>query len=86
MPLIENGVVKIVGGVSPVGDDIGTGDFLDQFQRPFYVALLTGTGEQSRRISQRVGGGMDFRAQATARTSQALGFRPPFFRRAPAAC
>jgi hypothetical protein len=42
--------------------------------------------DQARRIAQRVARGVDFGAQAAAGAAKALGIRPPFCRRAPAAC
>jgi hypothetical protein len=47
---------------------------------------LSGRADQPNRIAERIAGGVDFGAQAAARPAQALGMRPPFCRRAPAAC
>lgn len=63
---VENGVVEIVGVITTVGDDIVAGDVIDQFERAFDIGLLARTGDETDRIAQGIGGGMDFRAQAAA--------------------
>jgi hypothetical protein len=50
------------------------------------VVALAGRADQAHRIAQGVARGVDFRAQAAAGATKALGIRPPFCRRAPAAC
>jgi hypothetical protein len=49
------------------------------------IALARGA-DQADRIAKRVASGVDFGAQPAARSAQALGIRPPFALRAPAAC
>ena len=50
------------------------------------VVALAWRADQAHRIAQRIAGGVDFGAQAAAGTTKTLGIRPPFSRRAPAAC
>jgi hypothetical protein len=49
------------------------------------IALARGA-DQSDWIAKRIAGGVDFGAQPASRAAQALGIRPPFALRAPAAC
>lgn len=83
---LNDGVVEVLGVVGGVGDDRSWSEAFDELGRPQDFALLTWTTDQARRISQRVGGGVDLGAQAAAGAAQPLGIRPPFFLRAPAAC
>jgi hypothetical protein len=66
-------------GVIAFGDDT-----LDQFVREGDVVALSERADQAHRIAQGVAGGVDFGAQAAA--GAAVDVRPPFSRRAPAAC
>jgi hypothetical protein len=50
------------------------------------VVALAWRADQAHRIAERIAGGVDFGAQAAAGATKALGIRPPFCRRAPAAC
>jgi hypothetical protein len=50
------------------------------------VVALAWRADQAHRIAKRIAGGVDFGAQAPAGATKALGIRPPFCRRAPAAC
>ena len=66
-------------------DDIGDEAF-DELVCEGDVVALSSRSNQAQRISQRIAGGVDFGAQAAAGATKALGIRPPFCRRAPAAC
>lgn len=74
------GVISLVGdggiGVDAINQVMGEGD----------VVALAGRADQADWQPERLGGGMDLGAQAAARPTQALGIRPPFDCRAPAAC
>ena len=50
------------------------------------VIALSRRSDQADWKAQRLTSGMDLRAQSAARPTQALGIRPPFSLRAPAAC
>jgi hypothetical protein len=79
-------VAQVIGVVALIGDrDIG-GEALDQLMREGDVVALARRSDQAHRIAQRIAGGVDFGAQAPAGATKALGIRPPFCRRAPAAC
>lgn len=82
----SNPVGEMVGIVSLVGEGRAGLDTVDQLMGEGDVVALAGRGDQSDRKPERLGGGMDFGAQAAARPTQALGIRPPFALRAPAAC
>ena len=78
--------VEAVRVIALVGQDVVGLEAVDQVFGAADVALLAGADQQPQRIAQAIGGGMDLGAQAAAGTAQALGMRPPFSRRAPAAC
>src|ERR1700730_381261 len=80
--------VGLVHGASVafVGDHGGGGEPVDEFVRMSDIVFLSGTADQPDRIAQGVSSGMDFGTQTTSGAAQSLGMRPPFFRRAPAAC
>ena len=76
----------MVGVISLVGDGgIGV-DTVDQIMGKGDVVALAGRADQSDRQAERLGGGVDLGAQASARPAQALGMSPPLTVRAPAAC
>ena len=50
------------------------------------VIALSRRSDQADWQAQRLASGMDLGAQSAARPTQALGIRPPFSLRAPAAC
>ena len=78
-------VAKAIGVVTLVGEgDVG-GEAFDQLVGKGDVAALSRGADQAHRIAERVAG-VDFGAQAAAGAAKALGVRPPFCRRAPAAC
>ena len=76
----------MIGVVALVGDRHVCGEAVDQFVREGDVVALAGRSDQADRIAERIASGVDFRAQAAARPAKALGIRPPFCLRAPAAC
>ena len=59
---------------------------IDQIMGESDVVALSRAGDQADRVAQRIAGGMDLGAQPASRPTQALGIRPPFSLRAPAAC
>ena len=74
------GIVALVGdrglGLEAVDERVGKGN----------VVALPWRANQANGKPERIAGSMDLRAQAAARPTQALGIRPPFSLRAPAAC
>lgn len=74
------GVIALVGqrglGLKALDEIVGEGD----------IVALARRADQADRIAERVAGGVDLGAQAAQRPAQALGIRPPFSLRAPAAC
>lgn len=79
-------VDEAIGVVAFVGDGGAGLEALDKIMGKGNVVALPGAGQQTHRIAERIAGGVDLGAQAAARPAQALGIRPPFERRAPAAC
>src|SRR5258705_5338932 len=83
-PLGGDGVANVIGVIGRIGhDDLGR-QSLDQGGRLRCIALLTCGKREPHRTSQAANGHMYLGAQATARATDRLIFRPPFF--APAAC
>jgi hypothetical protein len=76
----------MIGVVALVGDRDVRGEALDQLMGEGDVVALAWRADQAHRIAQSIAGGMDFGAQAATGATKALGIRPPFCRRAPAAC
>jgi hypothetical protein len=76
----------MIGVIALVGDRGAGVEAVDEITREGDVVALTWRSDQSDRIAEGVVGGMNFCAQAAARPAQALGIRPPFSLRAPAAC
>ena len=85
-PGIDDGLDEMVGVVTLVGDDGISVEPFDQVMGQGDVIALTRCTDEANGKSQSITGGMDFGAQASARPAQALGIRPPFSLRAPAAC
>lgn len=79
-------VGEMIGIVALVGDCRFGLDTVDQVMGKRDVVALAGRSDQADGKAERLGGGMDFGAQAAARPAQALGIRPPLTLRAPAAC
>ena len=84
--VFSNPVGEMVGIVSLVGEGCLGLDTVDQVMGEGDVVALAGRADQTDGQSERLGSGMDLGAQAAARPTQALGIRPPFALRAPAAC
>jgi hypothetical protein len=82
----DNLIVQVIGVVAFVGDHGGGGEPVDEFVRMSDIVFLSGIADQPDRTAQGVSSGMDFGTQTPSGAAQALGMRPPFFRRAPAAC
>jgi len=76
----------MIGVVALVGDRDVCSEAVDQFMRKGDVVALPRRSNQAHRVAERVASGVDFRAQAATGAAKALGIRPPFCRRAPAAC
>lgn len=76
----------MVGVITLVGDRGAGFEAVEEILREGDVVTLARTGEQADRIAERIAGGMDLGAQPAPRPAQALGIRPPFALRAPAAC
>ena len=85
-PGLQDGVVEVVGVIGAVGDDGVGRQAIDQVVGAGDVVLLPRSRQQPCRIAEGVGCGVQLGAQAAAGAAQALGMRPPFSRRAPAAC
>lgn len=77
---------EMVGIVALVGDGGACGDAVDKIMREGDVIALSRGADQTDRIAEGIARGVDFGAQPAARPTQALGIRPPFALRAPAAC
>ena len=77
---------QLVGIVGLVGQDVLGFEALDQLAGSDQVVFLARTAQKARWLAACVGGDVDLGAQAAARAAQTLGIRPPFLRRAPAAC
>ena len=65
--------------------DLGR-ETVDQLMGECDVVALSGGADQAQWQAKGLGGGMDLGAQPAPRPVQALGIRPPFTLRAPAAC
>jgi hypothetical protein len=79
-------VDEMVGIIALVGDGRARDEAVDKIMRKGDVIALPRSPDQADRIAQRIAGSVDFGAQPAARPAQALGIRPPFALRAPAAC
>ena len=76
----------MIGVIAFVGDCAFCLEAIDEFMRIGDVVALPWACDQADRKSECIARSVDFGAQAAARPAQALGIRPPFERRAPAAC
>ena len=77
---------QCVSIVSLVGDGGSGVQSIDELIGPHDVIFLPRPANQPDGKAQRIARSMDFRAQSAPRPAQALGMRPPFTLRAPAAC
>lgn len=76
----------MIGVIAFVGNCAFCLEAVDELMRLGDVVALPWTCDQANRKPECIARGVDFGAQAAARPAQALGIRPPFDRRAPAAC
>jgi hypothetical protein len=76
----------MVGIVALVADRGARLEALDKVMCEGDVVTLPRCTNQAERIAERVASGVDLGAQPASRPAQALGIRPPFSLRAPAAC
>ena len=83
---LNDALDEMVGVIALVGNGRAGVEAVDKIMGKGNVVALAGSADQTDRIAKRIAGGMDFGAQATPRPAQALGIRPPFSLRAPAAC
>jgi hypothetical protein len=79
-------IAQMIGVVALIADRGARIEALDKLMCEGDVVTLPRCTNQAERIAERVTGGMDLRAQPASRPTQALGIRPPFSVRAPAAC
>ena len=77
---------EMVSVIALVGNRHARVEAVDKIMGKGNVVALAGTTDQTDRVAKRIAGGMDFGAQPAPRPAQALGIRPPFSLRAPAAC
>ena len=76
----------MVGIIALVGNGRAGIEAVDESVRKGNVVALPWSTDQADRIAEGIAGGMDLGAQPAPRPAQALGIRPPFSLRAPAAC
>jgi hypothetical protein len=79
-------VAQMIGIVALIADRGARLEAIDKLMCEGDVVALSRRTDQAERIAERVTGGMDLRAKPASRPAQALGIRPPFSLRAPAAC
>lgn len=82
---VENGIVQAVGVIGSIGQHIGGIETVDQSLGLADVAALSRRADQTQGIAQSLDGGMYLGRQPAFGPAQALGMRPPFSLRAPAA-
>lgn len=83
---LRNPVAQMIGIIAFVGKSSPGFEAIDEVMGKGDVVVLSGRADQSDWKAERFCRSMDLRAQAAARPTQALGIRPPFSLRAPAAC
>ena len=76
----------MIGVIALVADRSFRIEATDKLMCEGDVVTLPRRTDQAKRIAERVTGGVDLGAQTASRPAQALGIRPPFSLRAPAAC
>ena len=79
-------VDEMVGIIALVGNRRARSKAVDEIVREGDVIALPGRADQTDRVAETIASGMDFGTQPAPRPAQALGIRPPFALRAPAAC
>lgn len=85
-PGFDEAFAQMVGIIALVGKSCRSRKALDKVMGKGDVVTLPGRADQADGKAKGFGCRMDLGAQAAARPTQALGIRPPFERRAPAAC
>ena len=83
--LVENDIVQTVGIIGAIGQYIVGIETVDQCFGLTDVAALPRRADQAHGIAQSLDGGMYLGRQSAFGPTQALGMRPPFSLRAPAA-
>lgn len=83
---LGGGFEEAVGVVGLVSDQRAWGQTCDEVVSAGHVVFLAEPNNDAHRIAQAIGRGVDLGAQSAAGATEALGIRPPFLRRAPAAC
>jgi hypothetical protein len=76
----------MIGVVALVADRGARIEAIDKLMCEGDVVTLPRRTNQAERIAKRITCGVDLGAQPASRPAQALGIRPPFSLRAPAAC
>ena len=76
---------QAVGIIGFVGKNLLGFEAVDEFVCGRHVVLLPGAEVEADRQAQRIDYGVDFGAEAAARSAKSLGFLSPLFCRAPAA-
>jgi hypothetical protein len=76
----------MIGVVALVADRCVRLETIDKLMCEGDVVTLPRRTNQAERIAERITCGVDLGAQPATRPAQALGIRPPFSLRAPAAC
>jgi len=79
-------IAQMIGVVALIADRGARIEALDKVMCEGDIVTLPGRTNQAERITERVTRGVDLGAQPASRPAQALGIRPPFSLRAPAAC
>ena len=79
-------IAQMVGVVSFVCDCRLCVETLDESVCKSDIVALARRADQADGVAERITGSMDFGAQPATGPAKALGIRPPFCRRAPAAC
>jgi hypothetical protein len=82
----KDSLAQVIRVITLVGDDGFSLETFDEVMRLCDVVALPWPEKKPDGIAERVGGGVDLRAQSAPRSAQTLGIRPPLAIRAPAAC
>lgn len=82
---IEDGVVQPVGIIGAIGQHMLGVQAVDQGFGLADIAVLPGRADETHGVAERFDGSMELGGQAAFGATQALGIRPPFSLRAPAA-
>ena len=80
----KDSLAQVIRVITLVGDDGFSLETFDEVMRLCDVVALPWPEKKPDGIAERVGGGVDLRAQSAPRSAQTLGIRPPLAIRAPA--